>query len=213
MLETREQNQLVIPQIAYSPEIESTDTPYTVSVNPEECTKVLKFLEVPEDRISQLKIGVSKKAPFLLRGIYGAYYHRGKHSISLFTDNLWKRYEICMDWADGIAQREIEPKEGVFRNELYTEKLGNFLSLVDAERGIKVANRLFSHSMQRWFNWMILHELRHVAQFRDWLEGYDTNREEKELEANHFSGDFHQMFPRIAIIEPKAPLGSIPNNL
>lgn len=218
MLETVERKPEIAPSVTYCPELTNGDLPYRVSINPGECARVLRYLDIPESDISSLRINVLRKPDLITRLLVGpgdgfkGSYEPGNKKVNLYTRKLWERYQAWMGIAQGVVDRKLKPAEGLFRDELYTEKLVDFLVSAPSETAIRTADRLFRKSLQRWFNRTTLHELRHFAQHAVLGNTFRRTHKNVESEAYHFAGDFDQRFPQAAVIEPKTPL-FIPSSL
>ncbi len=207
MLETVERKPEIAPFVTYSPELTNEGLPYRVSINPEECTKVLNFLDVPEIDIALLRINVVPQQSLhnrIILGNFAGEYNINDRKITLYTEGWWKRYQAWMNIARGVIRGKYKAKNGLFRDELYTERLLDFLTTAAPNQAFSTAERLFRNSTQRWFRRNVLHELFHAAQnHKHFWEKERRDIHKSESEASHFSGDFYNIFQKVATFEPR----------
>lgn len=174
------------PQIKYDKSLHEEKVPYTVTINPKECGEFLRELGLPDERIKELKIIVTRKPPlayFFASGMYNPI----KNEIKIYTDNIWSTYKWSIMAAKRIAlasqsgHRILLPTIDrwiSFRGVLTTKRLYEYLQKVPPERSITFAEKLLSKAMSKRATVILLHESAHSKERRNkilWTAGMATS--------------------------------------
>lgn len=143
----------VRPIIEYDPSLKKPDVPYTISVNAETCANLFRELGISDEKISKLRIKVSKEG--IMSKLTGkrvvnlGMYNALNNSVVIYGDFFWKQYGKYMQvLGEAEDLRGGQVLEGVLR----VEDLG---AKESPEKGEKNVNEKLIG--------VFLHESKHLA--------------------------------------------------
>ncbi|MBI4080412.1 MAG: hypothetical protein HY430_01425 [Candidatus Levybacteria bacterium] len=154
-----------VPQVIYHKDILQSETPYTISVNPEACADLFRVDGITDNQIRQIKINIRRKtrSPIRIPGFaIGGMYKVDNNEITLYTDWLWRMYKRrSKKVAKHLKNRDSMPVEKEQKN--WKRLLGDLPSsanLEEIDQGInKKAGRILRS--------VLIREAKHYIDFNN----------------------------------------------
>lgn len=160
------------PYVFGTEKYESAKFPYTVEVDTEKWTNVLRELGASHENIDNLSILAERRSLMNLLSLrkgFAATYVPLAHAVTIYTDWAWKGYEKYQKIVRSVAEGQTPGDEELFSKVLTTKRLAKYLQNAKPsdkrpQGGISFADELLLKAINRKLDGVAIHEAEHAAQ-------------------------------------------------